>query len=64
MSTGMCFSGTGKSGYLPPGKECASGWHENIIQKMPHIQLALLIGKYAQDYYLKETAKENLTQIM
>ena len=29
---------------------------------MPEIQLTLLIGKYAQDYYLGNLSKENLTQ--
>ena len=29
---------------------------------MPNIQLTLLIGKYAQDYYLQQNAKENLTE--
>jgi uracil-DNA glycosylase len=62
MPMGMCFPGTGKSGDLPPRKECAPAWHEKVLQKMPHIQLTLLIGKYAQDYYLKDAAKENLTE--
>ena len=62
MPMGMCYPGTGKSGDLPPRKECAIAWHEKVLAKMPKIQLTLLIGKYAQEYYLKETVKENLTQ--
>jgi len=62
MPMGMCFPGTGKSGDLPPRKECAVAWHEKVLAKMPKIQLTLLIGKYAQEYYLKETIKENLTE--
>lgn len=58
----MCFPGTGKSGDLPPRKECAVAWHEKVLAKMPKIQLTLLIGKYAQEYYLKEPIKENLTE--
>jgi uracil-DNA glycosylase len=62
MPMGMCFPGTGKSGDLPPRKECAAHWHQKVIEKMPAIQLTLLIGKYAQDYYLGNLAKENLTK--
>jgi len=62
MPMGMCFPGTGKSGDLPPRKECAPLWHAQVIAQMPNIQLTLLIGKYAQEYYLGKQAKENLTQ--
>ena len=62
MPMGMCFPGVGKSGDLPPRKECAPFWHSRVIEKMPNVKLTLLIGKYAQDYYLKKTAKHNLTE--
>lgn len=62
MPMGFCYPGTGKSGDLPPRKECAVAWHKKVLEQMPDIQLTLLIGKYAQDYYLKETSKENLTE--
>ena len=62
MPMGMCYPGTGKSGDLPPRKECAITWHDKVLAKMPNIQLILLIGKYAQDYYLGKSVKENLTE--
>jgi len=62
MPMGMCYPGTGKSGDLPPRKECATAWHEKVLAKIPNIQLTLLIGKYAQDYYLGKLVKENLTE--
>ncbi len=62
MPMGMCFPGTGKSGDLPPRKECAIAWHEKVLNQMSNIKLVLLIGKYAQDYYLKENAMGNLTE--
>lgn len=62
MPMGFCYPGIGKSGDLPPRKECAVAWHKKVLEQMPDIQLTLLIGKYAQDYYLKETPKENLTE--
>ena len=62
MPMGFCYPGTGKSGDLPPRKECAIAWHKKVLEQMPNIQLTLLIGKYAQDYYLLQNAKENLTE--
>ena len=49
---GLCYPGKGKSGDLPPRRECAPLWHERLLQQLPALQLRLLIGKYAQDYYL------------
>ena len=46
---GMCFPGTGKSGDLPPRKECAVAWHEKVLAQMPNIELIILIGKCARE---------------
>lgn len=59
---GFCYPGKGKSGDLPPRKECAPLWHQKILKAMPNIQLTLLIGQYAQKYYLNKTAKNTLTE--
>lgn len=59
---GFCYPGKGKSGDLPPRKECAPLWHEQILEQLPQVELTLLIGKYAQDYYLKGKARKNLTE--
>lgn len=59
---GFCFPGTGKSGDLPPRTECAPLWHQQVLQSMTEIKLTLLIGQYAQNYYLKNTAKITLTE--
>ena len=58
---GFCYPGKGKTGDLPPRTECAPQWHEPLLSKMPHVKLILLIGMYAQKYYLKEKAKKTLT---
>jgi uracil-DNA glycosylase len=50
---GFCYPEKGKSGDLSPRKECAPFWHELLLSQIPHVELILLIGKYAQDYYLK-----------
>ncbi len=49
---GFCYPGKGKSGDLPPSPECAPMWHEPVLELMPKIGLTLLVGRYAQDYYL------------
>ena len=58
---GFCYPGRGKSGDLPPRKECAPQWHDLIISLIEDVQLVILIGKYAQDYYLDKSDKRNLT---
>lgn len=59
---GFCYPGTGKSGDLPPRKECAPLWHEQLAHQIPNVKLTLLIGQYAQKYYLRKSAKKNLTE--
>ncbi|WP_461532291.1 uracil-DNA glycosylase family protein [Sinomicrobium sp.] len=59
---GFCFPGSGKSGDLPPRPECAPLWHQKLLHSMPDIKLTLLIGLYAQKYYLRERAKKTLTE--
>lgn len=61
MPMGFCYTGKGKSGDLPPRKECATTWHQSLLQQLPNIQLTLLIGQYAQKHYLNDTYK-NLTE--
>lgn len=59
---GFCYPGRGKSGDLPPRPECAPLWHELLLGAMPNLELTLLIGQYAQAYYLKEQSKATLTE--
>jgi uracil-DNA glycosylase len=59
---GFCYPGKGKSGDLGPRKECAPQWHKSLFDLMPNVELVLLIGKYAQDYYLPIPDKLNLTE--
>lgn len=62
LPMGFCYPGTGKSGDLPPRKECAPQWHELLFEQMDRLQLILLVGQYAQKYYLGERRKKNLTE--
>ncbi|WP_452230480.1 MULTISPECIES: uracil-DNA glycosylase family protein [unclassified Lacinutrix] len=62
MPMGFCYPGKGKTGDLPPRKECAPQWHEALLKEMPNLELVILIGLYAQKYYLQEDAKRTLTE--
>jgi len=54
---GFCYPGKGKSGDLPPRPECAPQWHNQIFKQLQSIELTLLIGTYAQHYYLPQGEK-------
>ncbi len=52
VPTGLCYPGTVQGSDLPPRPECAPLWHPQLLAAMPAIRLTLLIGAYAQAYYL------------
>ena len=56
------YPGKGKSGDLPPRKGFAAKWHPKLLALMPNVELVILIGAYAQKYYLGKNAKQNLTE--
>lgn len=58
---GFCYPGKGKSGDLPPLKICAKTWHSKVFKQFTNKPLVLLIGAYAQNYYLVKDGK-NLTE--
>lgn len=59
---GFCYPGKGKSGDLPPRPECAPKWHTTLLERMHEVRLTLLIGQYAQAYYLGDRKKKTLTE--
>lgn len=62
MPMDFYYPGKGKTGDLPPRKFIASEYHQMIRSLMPNIQLTILVGKYAIDYYLKGRKYKNLTE--
>ena len=62
MPMGFCYPGKGKSRDLPPRPECAPQWHQPLFNIMNNVELVILIGMYAQKYYLKENTKRTLTE--
>jgi uracil-DNA glycosylase len=59
---GFCYPGKGNSGDLPPRPECAPLWHAPLRSHLKEIKLTILIGHYAQKYYLKERCSATLTE--
>ncbi|MDN3668931.1 uracil-DNA glycosylase family protein [Echinicola jeungdonensis] len=59
---GFCFPGKGNSGDLPPRPECAPLWHGQLFAQLKKVELVLLVGNYAQKFYLGKSRKENLTE--
>jgi uracil-DNA glycosylase len=62
MPIGFCYPGKGKSGDAAPRHECAPLWHPQILEQITGTPLILLIGQYAQRYYLKKRFKNSLTE--
>ena len=57
---GFCYPGRGASGDNPPRPECAPLWHAPLMAHMPGITLTLLIGGYAQAWYLRGRRKASM----
>ena len=62
LPMGFCYPGKGKSGDLPPRPECAPQWMQPFVDAMPRVELTLLVGRYAQQWFLGETGKRTLTE--
>ena len=62
MPMDFYYPGKGTSGDLPPRKDFARRWHPRLLALMPGIELTLLIGGYAQKYYLPGVKKTTLTE--
>ena len=62
MPMDFYFPGHGKSGDLPPRPGFAEKWHPKLLKELPDIQLTLLIGQYAQAYYLNEKVSGKVTE--
>lgn len=57
---GLCYPGTVDGADLPPRPECAPRWQSRFRSALPDIRLTLLVGQYAQRFYLGETRKGTL----
>lgn len=56
------YPGKAKSGDVPPRRGFAEKWHPMILEEMPQIETIILVGSYAQKYYLGKQRERNLTE--
>ena len=61
MPIDFYYPGRGVHGDLPPRLDFARKWHPRLLAQMPNVRLTILVGSYAQKYYLDRRAKQNLT---
>jgi len=61
LPMGFCYPGTGKWGDLPPRAECAAAWRRQLLDRLAHIELTLVLGQYAQQWHL-DSRKLSLTE--
>jgi uracil-DNA glycosylase len=60
---GFCYPGRdARGGDRPPRPECAPLWHPPLRAALPGIALTLLVGSYAQRYYLGRRRHASLTE--
>ena len=62
MPMDFYYPGKGKHGDLPPRREFAEKWHSRLLDRMTEVKLTILVGAYAQKFYLAGQAKRDLTE--
>jgi uracil-DNA glycosylase len=60
VPVGLCYPGTVDGADLPPMPQCAPLWQPKFRAALPNIALTLLVGSYAQKYYLGARRKNSL----
>ena len=59
---GFCYPGrNARGGDLPPRPECAPRWHAQMRAFFPAVELTLLVGSYAINYYLTRSGPRSMT---
>lgn len=60
---GFCYPGVlPGGGDRPPRPECAPRWHSPLKDALPNVELTLLVGRYAQAWYLAGAKKKTMTE--
>ena len=52
LPMGFCCPGKGSGGDLPPRPECAEQWRHQVLARLTHVRLTLLVGAYAVRWHL------------
>jgi uracil-DNA glycosylase len=63
IGVGLCYPGRlPQGGDAPPRPECAPLWHPTLRAALPELSLTLLVGSYAQAYYLGRRRKASVSE--
>jgi len=63
IGVGLCYPGRlPQGGDAPPRPECAPLWHPPLRAALPELNLTLLVGSYAQAYYLGRRRKASVAE--
>ena len=62
VPAGLCYPGTVDGADLPPCRECAPTWQPRFRAALPDVGLTLLVGSYAQAFYLKDRRKKGVAE--
>lgn len=60
---GYCYPGRGGGDDVPPCRECAELWLDQLLAKLP-IEMTLLIGLHAQRHFLSVRREPSLTETL
>jgi uracil-DNA glycosylase len=63
LPMGFCFPGLdAKGGDLPPRRECAPAWREEVMVELSAVRLVLAVGLHAQRWHLGPRVRKGLTE--
>jgi len=62
MPMGFCYPGKASGGDAPPDPRCAPTWHSRLLEYAGDEALILLVGTFAQAYYLGKAKRRSLTE--
>lgn len=62
VPSGLCYPGTVNGADVPPRPECAPLWQPRFRAALPAVRLTLLVGAYAQAYWLGDRRKRTLAE--
>ena len=53
----FCYPGTGAGGDLPPPTTCAKLWRGALLERLPRVELTLLLGRHALAWHWKREGR-------
>lgn len=62
ITQGYCYPGRGGGPEMPGRREGAALWFEQLHERLPRLELTLLVGERAQQQFLRSQRKSSLAQ--